>query len=157
MDNCFNNPELIEGGRGSLPLVRMRSWPQRKQRHARIEIIPMIDVMMFLLVFFVLISLNVLPALGLRIKPPTSANIDKVIERQRATVGIDRDGRIFLDGQAVDISYLAERLRVISTPEKQLSVIIAGDENSTLQSLVEVLDSLKLAGVASTQIVTRPK
>ena len=42
----------------------MRSWPEKKERRARIEIIPMIDVMMFLLVFFVLISLNVLPALG---------------------------------------------------------------------------------------------
>ncbi|MFX8708186.1 biopolymer transporter ExbD, partial [Acinetobacter baumannii] len=36
----------------------MRAWPEKKKRSARIEIIPMIDVMMFLLVFFVLLSIN---------------------------------------------------------------------------------------------------
>ena len=41
----------------------MRSWPLRTRKASRIEIIPMIDVMMFLLVFFVLISINALPAL----------------------------------------------------------------------------------------------
>ena len=46
----------------------MRTWPQRLRKPSRIEIIPMIDVMMFLLVFFVLISINALPALGLRSK-----------------------------------------------------------------------------------------
>ena len=42
----------------------MRHWPEKRRKRARIEIIPMIDVMMFLLVFFVLISANVLSALG---------------------------------------------------------------------------------------------
>ena len=70
----------------------MRQWPERRERRARIEIIPMIDVMMFLLVFFVLISVNVLPALGLKITPPSSARPDKVVERTRLTVGIDSAG-----------------------------------------------------------------
>jgi len=51
----------------------MRAWPQRARKSVRIEIIPMIDVMMFLLVFFVLISINVLPALGLKVALPHSA------------------------------------------------------------------------------------
>jgi biopolymer transport protein ExbD len=126
-------------------------------RQARIEIIPMIDVMMFLLVFFVLISVNVLPALGLKIKPPTSANVEKVVERQRVTVGIDREGKTTLDGKPIDTSDLAEKLRALATPEKPLSVIIAGDEAAALQNLIDVLDALKLAGVASTQIVTKGK
>jgi biopolymer transport protein ExbD len=51
----------------------IRVWPQPKRKYARIEIIPMIDVMMFLLVFYVLISINVLPALGLKVALPHSA------------------------------------------------------------------------------------
>lgn len=117
----------------------------------------MIDVMMFLLVFFVLISLNVLPALGLRIKPPTSTNVEKVIERQRVTVGIDPDGKTTLDGQPIDISDIAEKVRSMSTGDKALSVIIAGDEAAALQHLINVMDALKLAGVSSTSIITRPK
>lgn len=117
----------------------------------------MIDVMMFLLVFFVLISLNVLPALGLRIKPPTSASIEKVVDRQRVTIGIDKQGHTTLDGQPIDVGEIAEKVRVLSKPDKVLSVLIAGDEASALQNLVDVMDALKLAGVTSVQIIAKPK
>ncbi|WP_127079701.1 ExbD/TolR family protein [Rhodomicrobium lacus] len=135
----------------------MRNWPEKRRQHARIEIIPMIDVMMFLLVFFVLISINVLPALGLKIKPPSSASPDQVVERQKTMVGIDRDGKIFLDGQQIEIADLPDRLRALEDPNKKLVVIIAGDEGAQLQNIVSVLDALKLAGVASAQIVARPR
>jgi biopolymer transport protein ExbD len=135
----------------------MRSWPKKRERHARIEIIPMIDVMMFLLVFFVLISINVLPALGLRIKPPSSAKPDQVAERQRAMVGIDREGKIYLDGQPVELADVSTRLKAMEDPNKKLVVVIAGDEATALQNVVGVLDALKTAGVSSAQIVARPK
>jgi biopolymer transport protein ExbD len=135
----------------------MRNWPEKRRQQARIEIIPMIDVMMFLLVFFVLISINVLPALGLKIKPPSSASPDQVVERQKTMVGIDRDGKIFLDGQQIEIADLPDRLRALEDPNKKLVVIIAGDEGAQLQNIVSVLDALKLAGVASAQIVARPR
>ena len=60
----------------------MRNWPERKRSRARIEIIPMIDVMMFLLVFFVLISTNVLPALGLRVALPHAAAPDQAYSQR---------------------------------------------------------------------------
>jgi biopolymer transport protein ExbD len=135
----------------------LRVWPEKKRRQARIEIIPMIDVMMFLLVFFVLISINVLPALGLVIKPPSSARPDQAAERQRLMVGIDRDGKIYLDGKPVELSGLPEKLNAAAAaePGKKLVVVIAGDEGASLQNLVGVLDALKQSGVGSAQIVTR--
>ncbi len=136
----------------------MRNWPIKRERRARIEIIPMIDVMMFLLVFFVLISINVLPALGLKITPPTSGNPDKIVERTRLTVGIDRDGRTFLDGQPIEIADLPERLKAASAAsDKSLAVVVTGDEAAALQNLVSVMDALKIAGVPSMQFVTRQK
>lgn len=135
----------------------MRAWPEKKRRHARIEIIPMIDVMMFLLVFFVLISINVLPALGLRISPPSSAKPDQVVEKQRVMIGIDRDNNTSVDGQPVTLEELPARLAGISDPEKKLVVIIAGDATANMQNLVNVLDVLKVAGIGSAQIVSKPK
>ena len=116
----------------------------------------MIDVMMFLLVFFVLISINVLPALGLKISPPASSQTEKILERVRLTVGIDHDGKTFLDGQPIELSDLPDRLRAAAT-DKQLAVVVTGDEAATLQNLVGVMDALKIAGVSSMQIVTRSK
>lgn len=135
----------------------MRSWPERRERHARIEIIPMIDVMMFLLVFFVLISINVLPALGLKVTPPSSARPDRIVERTRVTIGIDRDGNSFLDGRPVSLGELPDRLREMARDDKPLAVVISGDEGAGLQNLVGVLDALKAAKVTSASIVTRPK
>jgi len=116
----------------------------------------MIDVMMFLLVFFVLISINVLPALGLKITPPSSADPDKMVERTRVTVGIDHDGALFIDGQPVALDDLADRLRP-APGEPPVTVVITGDEGTALQNLVGVLGALKKAGVAGAAIVSRQK
>ena len=139
----------------------MRNWPQRRKRHARIEIIPMIDVMMFLLVFFVLISINVLPALGLKITPPSSARTEAIAERKKVMLSIDRAGNTFLDGSPVPLDMLPERLHLAQEAAKAanqtLAIVIAGDNESALQHLVDVLDAMKLAGITSSAIVTKPK
>lgn len=56
----------------------MRNWNEPKKNKAHIELIPMIDVMMFLLVFFVLISLNVIPALGLKTQLPSAGSAQQL-------------------------------------------------------------------------------
>ncbi|ARN18742.1 ExbD/TolR family protein [Piscinibacter gummiphilus] len=133
----------------------MRSFPQRKQRQARIEIIPMIDVMMFLLVFFVLISTNVLPALGLNVALPGSAQPDPIKDEPlRITLTVDKDGAVYVDGQATPMADVAGRLKTLAGV-KQAKVIIAGDGSSNLQTLVEVLDQLKSAGMPAASIVTK--
>ena len=136
--------------------LRMRNWPSRPERHARIEIIPMIDVMMFLLVFFVMISTNVLPALGLKITPPSTSNADKIIDKTKVTVGIDKEGNTFLDGSPTEINKIASELKLLAA-DKLLSVVIAGDEGTSLQSLVNVLEILKQAGVDSAKIFTKAR
>ncbi|HIV71864.1 MAG TPA: biopolymer transporter ExbD [Candidatus Aquabacterium excrementipullorum] len=133
----------------------MRSFPQRKQRQARIEIIPMIDVMMFLLVFFVLISTNVLPALGLNVALPGSAQPDPIKDEPlRITLTVDKDGAVYVDGKASPMKQVAERLKTLAG-SKQAKVIIAGDGSSNLQTLVELLDQLKAAGMPAASIVTK--
>ena len=133
----------------------MRNWPSRRRRRARIEIIPMIDVMMFLLVFFVLISTNVLPALGLKVALPKSAAPDPVHEPHRVTITISRDAQYFLDATPVTLTDLPDRLRAMQSDGTKLAVIIAGDQGSQVQSLVGVMDALKAAGVQAASIITK--
>lgn len=116
----------------------------------------MIDVMMFLLVFFVLISINVLPALGLKIAPPTSSRTERVVERNKIMVSIDREGKTYLDGRPVELGELPDRLRP-QPGEAAPAVVIAGDGATELQNLVNVLDALKSAGIANAAIVARAK
>jgi biopolymer transport protein ExbD len=132
----------------------MRSWPTRARKSARIEIIPMIDVMMFLLVFFVLISLNALPALGLRVALPTAANPTQLEIIRRVTLTLTADGQVYLDGESISFEGITERLRALAQDSK-LTVIISGDKNARLQPLVDVLDALKRAGIVSATVIAR--
>jgi biopolymer transport protein ExbD len=132
----------------------MRSWPARTRKAARIEIIPMIDVMMFLLVFFVLISINALPALGLRIALPYAANPAHLDVTRRVTLTLTADGEVYVDGEKSSVAGVTERLLRLARDAK-LTVIISGDRNVRLQPLVSVLDALKRAGIVSATIITR--
>jgi biopolymer transport protein ExbD len=134
----------------------MRTWPKRSYKPVRIEIIPMIDVMMFLLVFFVLISIHVLPALGLKVALPHSANPTRIEELKRITITMTEDGVIYIDSERTDLQKLPEQLRALQAQSK-IAVIIAGDEHSKLQQLVGVLDAMKQGDVAAVSIVTKPK
>lgn len=133
----------------------MRTWPARVRKSSRIEIIPMIDVMMFLLVFFVLISINALPSLGLKVALPYAADPAHLDVPQRVTVTLTADGNLYLDGSQSTLEDLVDHLTELARSTR-LTVIIAGDRDAHLQQLVSVLDALKQAGIPSAAIVTRP-
>lgn len=132
----------------------MRAWPARARKACRIEIIPMIDVMMFLLVFFVLISLNALPALGLRVALPTAANPQRLDIIKRVTLTLTAGGEVYIDGERTDLNTITARLRLMAQDSK-LTVVISGDRNARLQPLVNLLDALKRAGVVSATVIAK--
>ncbi len=117
----------------------------------------MIDVMLFLLVFFVLISSNVLPALGLRVVLPKSGAPDHLAVVKRVTVTIAADAQLYIDGDRIQADALAARLRELQAPGTTLSVIIAADKAANMQALVATLDALKEAEVAAASIITQSK
>lgn len=116
----------------------------------------MVDVMMFLLVFFVLISIHVLPALGLKVALPHSSSAARLDEPRRVTLTLTADGGLYLDGNKTTVESLPDQLRALSSQSK-VAVIIAGDKSSMLQQLVDVLDALQRGGVSATSITTKAK
>ena len=137
----------------------MRRWDQRPRPKANILIVPMIDVMMFLLVFFVLISQNVIPAFGVKTKlPEASASDDVRSAQQRAVITLTADQRLQLDG--LDVT--AEQLPGLLNQRRQaatggLVIVINGDEGATLKTLIGVMDALKGHGFEAMSIATRKK
>jgi len=135
----------------------MRTWVESPRRKSRIEIIPMIDVMMFLLVFFVLVSINVIPALGLKTALPKSSQAQENKSRKNAIVTLAKTGELQLDGKEVNIVNLPARLKALQKPEEKLFVIINGDQSTELQLLIDVMDALKSAGFEAVSIATKKK
>ncbi|MBW9333643.1 biopolymer transporter ExbD [Herbaspirillum sp. RU 5E] len=133
----------------------MRSWDEPKKRKARVEIIPMIDVMMFLLVFFVLISLNVIPALGLKTQLPSSSTAQDLKPQTKAVITIAKDDVIQVDGENTTLDALTARLGKLRKEGEKLNLIINSDRGVEVQRLVDVMDTLKKGGFDSISIATR--
>jgi len=133
----------------------MRSWDEPKKRKARVEIIPMIDVMMFLLVFFVLISLNVIPALGLKTQLPSSSTAQDLKPQTKAVITIAKEDVIQVDGENTTLDALTARLDKLRKEGEKLNLIINSDRGVEVQRLVDVMDTLKKGGFDSISIATR--
>ncbi len=135
----------------------MLAWSEEEPpRKARIEIIPMIDVMMFLLVFFVLISLNVIPALGIKTSLPGSAQPEKLQVRKHAVVTIAKTGQVQLDGSDYSMSGLTSALKQLKAVG-EVDVVINSDKDVSVQQLVDVMDSIKLSGITAIAISSEKK
>lgn len=135
----------------------MRRWTEETPRKARIEIIPMIDVMMFLLVFFVLISINVIPALGIKTALPKSSQAQETKAVKNAVITLAKSGDIQLAGASVSLDELKPRLQAMQKPDQSLNIIINGDEAVPMQRLVDVMDALKDSGFDSLSIAAKKK
>lgn len=130
---------------------------EEPRRKARIEIIPMIDVMMFLLVFFVLISLRVIPALGVKTQLPTSGKPEKLDVRAHAVVTVTKAGQVQLDGVDHSLAGLLEALKGLRQSGKDVDVVVRSDRDAAVQQLVDVMDTVKAAGISSVAIASSPK
>ena len=135
----------------------MLAWNEDETpKKARIEIIPMIDVMMFLLVFFVLISLNVIPALGIKTTLPGSAQPDKLQVRKHAVVTISPAGQVQLDGTDYSLAGLSSALKQLKA-SGDADVVINSDKDVSVQQLVDVMDSIKSSGITAIAISSKKK
>jgi biopolymer transport protein ExbD len=133
-------------------------FPNNPRKKSRIELIPMIDLMMFLLTFFVLISINVIPSLGLKTVLPSSSSAQNDKPSKQVIVSISGDNLIQLDGLWVsNLSELSRALAEKRQLEEKITVLINGDQVSTLQTLVDVIDSVKKSGIDTITIAARKK
>jgi biopolymer transport protein ExbD len=136
----------------------MRQWQQSPRKKARIEIIPMIDVMMFLLVFFVLISVNVIPALGIKTQQPNSSQVQNLkTPDKQVVVTLGREGLIQLDGQAVELERLVGAIKAKANASEQIAVIVNSDKGAEVQTLVDVMDAIKAAGLGKVALAARER
>jgi biopolymer transport protein ExbD len=114
-------------------------------KKARIEIIPMIDIMFFLLVFFIMITLHMIPSAGISsslAKSTTAAPLDQ----PKMIVNVDPNGNIIVDDKSLTLEQLTTLLEQKGDPVHTIVTIIASAITST-QNLMHVMDACRLAGV----------
>ena len=136
----------------------MRHWQQTQRKKARIEIIPMIDVMMFLLVFFVLISVNVIPALGIKTQQPNSSQVQQLKTKDvQVVVTLGKENVIQVDGRDVELKDLSAAVKRKAGTAEQIAVIVNSDKGAEVQTLVDVMDEIKKSGLGKVSLAARER
>jgi biopolymer transport protein ExbD len=121
--------------------------PSDQTEEARIEIVPLIDIMFFLLASFMLVSLSMVHLRSVKIDLPTATTA--VADPSKAPVGIsvDRTGTLFFDDTPAAPNELAARLAGLVEQNPDLRVFISGDREARHGDIVQALDIVRGAGV----------
>ena len=118
----------------------------RTAKKARIEIIPMIDVVFFLLVFFMMASLAMTIYQGLPVSLPEAASGQRAAA-ETAHITVSRDGQTYLNREPVAVDALPGKLRPLLAANRELAVVIDADREVAHARVVDVLDELRGSGV----------
>jgi biopolymer transport protein TolR len=119
---------------------------------ADINITPLVDVVLVLLVIF-MITAPVLQS-GIEVAVPKTRTVKEITE-QRLVLTIDRDQRVFLGDNPVNIHDLAEALHSHGGGAKQV-IYLRADERVPFGAFASVMDAVKQAGITNISIVTQP-
>ncbi len=129
---------------------------RRGTKKARIEIIPMIDTIFFLLVFFMISTLSMTQFRGMPVNLPKAASGQQA-PAESAAITINKDGRIFIDQQPVDKSALGNFLIQKLQKNPEMLVVINAEDVVEHGQVVEVMDIARSANVARMAIAVKPK
>ena len=119
----------------------------------RVEVIPMIDIMMFLLVFFVVISLKMIAGTGVEMDLPASSTTTE-LKTSTVTVGVNKAGETIVEGKKLVGDALKDKLLALKK-EQQIEAVLAGDKDVPLQTLLAVMDEVRGAGITTVGIAAK--
>jgi biopolymer transport protein ExbD/biopolymer transport protein TolR len=120
---------------------------------AEINITPLVDVVLVLLIIF-MITAPVLQS-GIEVAVPKTRTVREITE-QRLVVTIDREQRVFLGDQPINVHDLVKRLRQPGVDDARKVIYLRADERVPFGAFASVMDAVKQAGITNISIVTQP-
>jgi biopolymer transport protein ExbD/biopolymer transport protein TolR len=120
---------------------------------ADINITPLVDVVLVLLIIFMLTA----PILqsGIEVEVPKTRTVKEITE-DRVVISIDKQQRVFLGNDPINVNLIADTLRrKVRDPQHQ-SIFLRADENVPFGAFATVMDAVKQAGITNVSIVTQP-
>ena len=131
----------------------------RAGRRPRLEIIPFIDIMFFLLATFMMVSLSMIDNQGIDLNLP-GANSAKPQDQtdHTQTVSVAKNGELFLNKEPITLDALQERFGQLITGDPETRLVVQGDYDCPYGLVVEVFDSARTRGLNKLVIRTaRPE
>jgi len=130
---------------------------RHQRKKARIEIIPMIDTMFFLLVFFMVATLSMTMQRGIPVNLPHAATAQEEL-RQVVTLTVTKEGRILFDKEPIaSAEEAAARLGRWKASGTDVSVVVNADRAVEHGVVVELMDAVRQAGVTRIAVAVKPR
>lgn len=127
----------------------------RTARRARIEIIPLIDIMFFLLATFVMVSLSMVKNQGLPVKLPVASTSAPQDRKDYTSITVNDKGEFFFNKEPISRADLGTRLQALKASQEDPKIFINGDGKTEFDNVVAILDETRKAGINKVAIETR--
>ena len=131
--------------------MKLREWREKKQPD--LMIIPMIDIMFFLLVFFMISTIYMVEQRSLPVQLPKAAQAASE-NKPSFVVTMKEDGTLWLEEKQLSFDALAWQAQMENHRNKNFSVLLRADERVSYGKVVAVLDILKRSGVERFALAT---
>jgi biopolymer transport protein ExbD len=117
------------------------------RRRGRLEIIPLIDIMFFLLASFMMVSLTMQHLMSIKVSLPTATQAKSLAKPEMYALVVDRFGQVTLDGKPISYAELSRTLSQRAKVNPYYPVYISGQKDATHGSMIYILDLVKRAGM----------
>ena len=115
-----------------------------------IDMTPMVDVMMLLVIFFMMSTVFIVDDMGFAVNLPQASTAKAVTDA--VSVAVDKDGKIGVNGQLVAKAELAAKIGGMAAANQGMVVSLKADKEASHGQVVEVMDVIRRAGIAKISI-----
>ena len=127
-------------------------------KRAKIEIVPLIDVVFFLLATFVMVSLSMTRNQGMQVPLPSAATASKMDESDKAvTITVMANGELFYNKDKITTAQLPFKLQTLKASQKEPKVVVNAAGDADFKKVVAVLDEARKIGISKVGISTEKK
>jgi len=116
------------------------------KKHARIEIIPLIDIMFFLLASFMMVSLSQTTMKGMKVALPVGASGQTQSKKDYVSLSVDKDGYYYFDKQRIALEEILPKLQQVYRSSPEAKIFIRGDRDTVHGNVTRMLDQIRSSG-----------
>lgn len=128
-------------------------FPHKK---ARIEIIPLIDIMFFLLASFMMASLSMMRLQAIKMDLPTATTAKRDFKPDIVNIAVDKLGNLSIDKKAMNLLDVRSYLSNALLKNTNVPVYISGDKDATHGMIINVLDIVRREGIQKVSFAISP-
>ena len=115
-------------------------------KRARIEIIPLIDIMFFLLASFMMVSLSQVHMKGMKVNLPTGVSGETQNKREYISLSVDKDGYVYFDKQHIELNEVVPKLQAIYAVSPDAKIFVRGDRDALHGNVIRLLNQIRSSG-----------